>query len=157
MARYFRSAAVILGLCLSLFILGPTPAQAIPVAGDYMFTSGLTGTFTSDGSQLTQWAITDTNSYLWSNTDVSQLEVLNNSFQFWYNNGDLTRSINISWSGPSVCNVRGGGCESPDNVPISYQSASVTIPGTVGPFALGFLALVAYEWRQRRQAEMQVV
>ncbi|WP_455370753.1 hypothetical protein [Petrachloros mirabilis] len=37
---------------------------------------------------------------------------------------------------------------------VSY--AVVPLPGTFWPFALGFLALVGYEWRQWRQAGLQV-
>ena len=50
-------------LSVSLIALLPRPSHAIslpaiPVAGDYVFTSGLTGTFTSDGTRLTAWTIT---------------------------------------------------------------------------------------------------
>lgn len=38
-------------------LLAPTTSDATPLAGNYVFTSGLTGTFTSDGAKLTAWNI----------------------------------------------------------------------------------------------------
>ena len=47
-----------LGLVLvGALILSASPAHAIPVAGDYQFTSGLSGTFTSNGNSLSAWEI----------------------------------------------------------------------------------------------------
>ncbi|BCS30911.1 hypothetical protein TBR22_A01120 [Luteitalea sp. TBR-22] len=45
-------------------------AQAAPIttAGDYVFTGGLTGTFTSDGTKLTKWSFTGNAGILWDNT-----------------------------------------------------------------------------------------
>jgi hypothetical protein len=45
-------------LVVSLLTLGPSPAQAIPSEGEYVLSGDLSGTFTSDGFGLLDWAIT---------------------------------------------------------------------------------------------------
>ena len=59
MERLRRRASLFAGLCLTMVCLGvSSPSYAIPIAGNYIFTNGLTGTFTSDGNHLTAWNIT---------------------------------------------------------------------------------------------------
>lgn len=55
-----RIAAIVTVLSLmsgGVAAVAPTTSYAIPLAGNYTFTSGLTGTFTSDGANLTAWDI----------------------------------------------------------------------------------------------------
>ena len=54
-----KAAVALVGLSLlgGVAVVAPTQSYAIPVAGEYAFTSGLSGTFTSDGSKLTAWNI----------------------------------------------------------------------------------------------------
>lgn len=71
--RIGRVGLITLVLFTASIGMGPQPAQAIPTAGDYIFTSGLSGTFTSDGSMLTVWHITDPFFRVWSSSDVAPL------------------------------------------------------------------------------------
>jgi len=49
----------------------PPATHAIPVAGDYEFTSVLVGTFSRDGTALTVWHFSvPTTSTVWTHTDV---------------------------------------------------------------------------------------
>lgn len=54
-----RMLPSLLALCVFgvLLIFSPLGTHAIPVAGNYQFTNGLTGTFISDGTKLTAWNI----------------------------------------------------------------------------------------------------
>lgn len=58
------------GAIAAAVTLGTGQAQAAPIttAGDYVFTGGLTGTFTSDGTTLTKWSFTGPAGILWDNT-----------------------------------------------------------------------------------------
>lgn len=50
-------AVTVLSLLGGVAVVAPTASYALPLPGDYVFTSGLTGTFTSDGAKLTAWDI----------------------------------------------------------------------------------------------------
>lgn len=97
MPLHLRYAAVVLALCVSVFIFAPTPAQAIPMAGDYMFTSTFTGTFTSDGTMLTAWDFTcvlGTCSYSSNLSNTGDPPVTNDSTLFQQN--DL-ETVKLDW------------------------------------------------------------
>jgi len=164
-----RSAALVLALCLSVFILGPTPAQAIPVAGDYVLTgsSNFVGSFTSDGSQLTAWNISyNPLSVTWNTLDAcfgTSGDCVQTNTNFFFNTYSTAfDNLYIDWANESCI---GGTCITTDRYSadnqyvtesLAYAPAAVSVPGTFWPFALGFLALVGYDWRQRRQAGMWV-
>ncbi|BCS35756.1 hypothetical protein TBR22_A49900 [Luteitalea sp. TBR-22] len=54
MRKVLRAVAVVAALGLGT---GQAAAAPITTPGDYVFTNGLTGTFTSDGTKLTKWSI----------------------------------------------------------------------------------------------------
>jgi len=166
MTLHLRYAAVILALCVSVFVWAPKPANATPMT--YDFTSGpLTGWFTYDSDLATNnfsdWDFTDgigtytTGGFLTNNVDRL---VSNASFPlpapFVVGLGDLnltTVKPDYAWLGQYADDV--------DNFTVlsgqgSYVQRAVPEPTTFLLLALGLLALLGYEWRQRRQAGMQV-
>lgn len=156
-----------------MFILGPTPAQAIPVAGDYILTgsSNFVGSFTSDGSQLTAWSISyNPLSVTWNtldacfgfsgdcvqtNTNIS-FNTYSTAFDNLYIDWGDTGATTFCGLLPCITTDRYSGDNQWVSESLTYAPAAVSVPGTFWPFALGFLALVGYDWRQRRQAGLQV-
>jgi len=157
MSNVSRCITGILLLSASFLICAPAPAHAIPVAGDYEFTSGLTGNFTSDGSQLTSWNFSDpVGSMIWSNTSSSFQNVsVNNtsSFASNINVGGITNYYYISllWDNGSYSFFL-------DSVkPIQLQgtatwqvTTAVVEPSPMWLVAMGLLAVLGYGYRQRR-------
>lgn len=159
-----RPARVIL---LALFLLPPVlswtpaPAHAIPTAGDYTFTSGFTGTFTSNGNALTVWTFTVPSTVvLWTDSEPSvNPPITNDSLVF----SAQTQAgfIKIDWSSNSFTariNLING---PPTDFagPFGYQRATtgaVPEPSTALLAGLGLLLVLGYGWRQRRQAGLQI-
>jgi PEP-CTERM motif len=147
----------------ALLTLSPPTAHAIPIAGDYVFTSGLTGTFTSDGTSLTTWSFNLVSTpVVWTDSDVAQQQVFNNSNNFWFDDprvgGSGGSSINLHW--PQFLYTYGSSDGSFDLSGLfTWQPAtpsSVPDPSSVVLLGIGLIALVAYGWRQQRQARVQV-
>ena len=59
MVRHMLMSVMVVVVFSALLAVSAPSAHAIPIAGDYTFTSGLIGTFTSNGNELTAWDITD--------------------------------------------------------------------------------------------------
>ena len=95
-----KTVILSLGVVIACTSLSPRVSHAIPIAGDYVFTSGLTGSFTSNGTRLTVWAITDSSNFLWTNvgSTASIFPVMINTSDF-FNQVDPTsgRGIAINW------------------------------------------------------------
>ncbi len=158
-----------LALCLSAYILNPTPASAIPSAGDYVFTSGLTGTFTSSGTQLTSWNFTDPiNDIPWlsafSPLSNNETSFFNEIFATLIGGGlpgtFLNSSILINWvTNEFRATLQTDRFSPPIDAategPFSFRLDSgagnpVPEPSTVGLLTIGLLGLLAYEWRRTR-------
>jgi hypothetical protein len=161
--------AVVLGLVLGLAITAITPSSshAIPTAGDYIFISGPTGTFTSSGTDLTAWSITDLSGKTWSNLDNS-LTLLANGPDFFEQTGAPSTLLSpperifISWTDMTAqisFKIDAGCCRTTAPLSFTYTSvASVPEPTSfalVG-LGLGLLLLADYVRRQRRQGGLQI-
>ena len=147
-----QMALTLLGLSLmgGIAAVAPTNSYAIPVAGNYAFTSGLTGTFTSDGSKLTVWDIVGP---LGGNF-VTGSTVLNNSLAFTQG---VFPSLAIVWNlNPNVLTgafteVKVGAFPAKG----TFGFRAVPEASTIVLGALGFVGVMAFSWR-RRQASYQI-
>ncbi len=141
-----------LGLVLvGALMLAASPAEAIPVAGDYLFTSGLTGTFTSTGSSLSAWEI-QFGPAAWSN--LSSIIVFQNNADIFENDSFLTfDSLHLDWRvNRYIIPTRGLAEGSFSFSPVS----SVPEPGTGLLVVTGILGFVGYhQWRLRKQNGLQ--
>jgi hypothetical protein len=161
--------AVVLGLVLGLAVtaISPSSSHAIPTAGDYIFTSGPTGTFTSTGTDLTAWSITDLFGKTWSNLDNS-LTLQSNGPDFFQQTGDpstlngVPELLRIVWTDLTTQHagkVGSGCCVATSPIPFTYTPVTaVPEPASLILVGLGFslLALVRYLNRQRRQGGLQI-
>lgn len=154
--------AALLGLALVFGVTTITPAtsHAIPVAGDYAFTSGFTGTFTSNGNAVTIWSFSVPSTIvLWTDSDPSVRPTTNDNTIFFA--ATQAGDVRIDWSSNSFTarlNLTAGGIGSFDG-PFSYQLATngtVPEPSSVVLAGVGLLLLLGYGWRQRRHAGLQV-
>lgn len=161
--------AVVLGLVLGLAITAMTPSSshAIPTAGDYIFTSGPTGTFTSSGTDLTAWSITDLFGKTWSNLDNS-LTLQANGPDVFEQIGDpstlngVPELLRIVWTDLTTQHagkMASGCCVATAPIPFTYtRVTSVPEPASLILVGLGLslLVLVGYVNRQRHQGGLQV-
>ena len=164
MLRRSITCLLAVGAVSALLTLSPPTAHAIPVAGDYVFTSGLTGTFTSTGTSLSAWNFGEVGSVLvYNNTNGSQIVNLNNALQFRAAINPSIQEIEINWnplSAPGqagIVDYQNGG----QVRPYIYTYTPVTAvpePPTVvlQGLALAVLALMGSIRRQRHQAGLQV-
>ncbi len=158
MQRLRRQAVLFTGLCLTILCLGlSSPTYAIPVAGNYVFTNGLDGTFTSDGSKLTVWNITtQLSSTIFCNA-CGQLTPLNDSSSFQTIDTSITPNeefsllwANSTWGFTQEIQTTGD---------FAYKlvgTAGVPEPSVVLLLSGGLLALALYGRRQRHQAGLQI-
>ena len=160
----------------ALLTLTPPTAHAIPAAGDYVFTSGLTGTFTSDGNQLTAWAIQDPllSTLIWTDTaSTTQSAISDTTVSFFTSIGDTStllgdvRILQVLFTPefPSDAfhaqHFVDAGLINFASSPVTYEVVSPTSvpePSAVvlQGLALGVLALMGYVRRQQRHAGLQV-
>lgn len=162
---WFRLKAVVLGL--SIFMAGPlmtpAPSHAIPNAGDYTFTSGLTGSFTSDGTALTAWNFFDpTNGpgLIWSSSDLNQVAHINNAVGFLASqpNGTFAPpTISLGWSGGEFTAFSPLFSPPTGLIPSQgFQYQSVPEGSSLWMLVPGLLAVLGYNWMRRRQTGVQV-
>ena len=151
---------IVLGLGISLAIAATTstPSYAIPVAGEYLFTSGLTGTFTSTGTGLINWNITDDLGNVWT-TSTPSVRLTSNDATLFVVQTTLAPSsaLVIRWD-PSLFSTRAVRGLPPIR-PFTFVKAT-PVPEPSGfvlvSLGLGLLALVGYMNRQRREAGLQI-
>jgi len=149
-----KKAKVSLSLALVMMlglVSGPS-AWAIPSAGNYEFTAGgLTGTFSSDGTKLTQWDFVDSLGNHWA-TGLPDPTPFNNSTWFGNLSGDaasgycatkytLGCSFSLSWGAPDTASgeVYGWFGTNEDFVDYSTQYAPAPGAGVPTPTALSLL------------------
>jgi hypothetical protein len=147
-------ASGLLTLCLSagVGLLAPSASHAIPSAGNYVFTTGFSGTFTSNGDHLTAWHINDSIAHIvW---DSSSIVGLNDTSYFSLVDPSSSSSLTFLWANGFATETTGGLVR--DFIPLSYQP-SASVPETVIYWLLvaGLLSLLVYGWLQRRQTEAQ--
>lgn len=160
--RFSSVWAVLLGFALVFGAITITPAtsHAIPVAGDYTFTNGFTGTFTSDGNALTVWSFSVPSTIvLWTNSEPGVSPTTNDSTTFFA--ATQAGDVRIDWSSSSFTgrlNLSAGGIGDFAG-PFSYQPAT---NGTVHEASsavftgVGLLLVLGYGWQQRRETGLQV-
>lgn len=149
------SAMVVgLGLCLVVSATAPTPSHAIPVAGDYEFTNGLTGTFHSNGLSLTLWNITDPLGNVWQTGAPGTSVLINDITSFALISG-VTADLSLNW--------RDGGYQAhrfliSSKGDFSFQAVTSQVPEPSSALLLlaGLCLLAGYGWGQRRQAGLQI-
>jgi hypothetical protein len=165
------------GLCLP-------SAQAIPVAGNYLFVSGdpnISGTFTSTGSVLSSWSFSSNlfsrvflnnpfpyTTLLWnSSTDIVQPGTLNNQNHFITNNALITGDqfsghyAQLQWNAdPSILNavfrVDETCCDAIYHPPptVSFVLA-VPEPDILLLTLAGMIGVAIYaEWKRRRANQL---
>lgn len=152
-----RRAGLFTGLCLTLVCLGiSSPSHAIPLAGNYEFTNGFTGTFTSNGSQLTAWNFTlpSMSSTVFCKA-CGQDTPTNSSSIFVTTNNSVTpnEGLSIFWSNNSW-NFQ---FETLETGTFAYRAkpAGVPEPSVVLLLAGGLLALSLYGRLQGRRPALQ--
>ncbi len=157
MEKLRRRTRLFTGLCLTMVCLGlSSPSYAIPIAGNYTFTNGLTGTFTSDGSQLTAWDITVPSLSSTVFCDACGQQIPTNDISFFHTiNKSITpnEELSISWSNNSWSLLQ----ETLETGTFDYKgkAAGVPEPSFVMLFASGLLAVFLYGWQQRRRTVFQ--
>lgn len=158
MERLRRRASLFTGLCLMIVCLGiSSPSHAIPIAGSYVFTNGLTGTFTSNGSQLTAWNITLSSLTSTVFCQGCGLQVQTNSPSLFATmNKSVTpnEELSLGW-GNNSWSLQ---LETLESGTFAYKAttAGVPEPSVVLLLASGLLALSLYGWRQQRQPKLQL-
>lgn len=181
--RRLRGWVIAFFLCVVLGGgLGPAPAQAIPMAGDYVFVSGdpnISGSFRSTGSLVSNWSFSSNLGILggstisWSSeTDGNPGGNVNTDVRFITNNSSDPRDpfgyyAQLQWKpDPSITNavfrVDATCCDivyTPGPPTVSFvpaPSVSVSIPdsATVVFLGVGLLGLAVYQWRQQRQGRL---
>ena len=155
--RVLTSLTVVVSFS-AILAVNPPPSQAIPTAGDYEFisASGLSGTFTSDGSILTQWDITEPSGYQWQDTLLTQEVIVNDQGAFVTADPlNLFQILSLSWDpNPQSTGVSYFAPGSDTEGTATFKSVPEPSTALLVLAGLGFLA--GYSWRQQRQAEVQV-
>lgn len=147
-----RSLTVVFSFS-ALLAINPTPSLAIPVAGDHIFTLGFSGTFTTDGNQVTAFDITVPTGDRITTADVvpGHPTTVNDAGMFAPVN--TVNSFAVRWNTdlgqyfqPGVGNTI---------IDIAYATASVPEPPAGLLILIGLVLLAGYGWRHQ-QAGLQV-
>lgn len=173
--QYWSTVLSSLALMTALTTFTPTLSHAIPVAGDYIFTSGLVGGFTSDGTQVTKYLVfMEGTGYAYGSPgpDNPSIPFIVKNDQTSFDLFDETRreaSISLLWDTLLATHNRWGeGPQGPDPSidPLMVISSltrafnyrlvnTVPEPSVVILLGVGLLVLIGYSRQQRRQAELQ--
>lgn len=166
--RFGLPLAWVLGFVIIIMTSGPV--HAIPMAGNYAFTSGFTGIFTSDGTKLTAWDFRDPSNYHWSDRiiiDRNEIVLVHandaNGFGANLHNRHLLNEVDLQYSQTNSSAFRYSffnfsappGNNNGSGIGTFHVASSVPIPSTFLPFVLGLLILVGYHWRQQRVRKSQ--
>lgn len=157
-------AMIFCGGLLTVGLVAPNGSAAVPIAGEYVFTSGLTGTFTSDGNRLTAWFIDDPNTdVVWNSANTLQEVTSNIDLHFitrFNSGGDAGTAsrLEIVWDDLSFATlIRQNGSNGEDELRIDSgviafdsRRASVPEPSSFLSVLMGIALLSAYAMRQRR-------
>lgn len=145
-----------------------TSALAIPVAGDYTLASAfLNGTFTSNGTSLTNWSFTTNPASLNFTNLTVPFQATNIPLVFSHNVPTLPPrdEITIMWNPDSSLNLHSASYFASNlqffsgpatSTPITATPGAIPEPATGLLLATGLLGLAGYRWRQRRRERTQV-
>lgn len=147
-----------LGVVLAVVVTNPSSSHAIsfpiPTAGTYVFTSGLTGSFTSDGAKLTDWNITDLLGQVWTPL-TPVIASTNNPFVFGQVRA-INESFSLDWN-MNITTATHGLQVTAGNFGFAASSAvPEASSGALAGLGLGLLMLIDYVRRERRQTGLQV-
>jgi len=146
------------GIIASLILFLALPTSAIPLAGDYTFNSTIiTGTFTSDGSKVTDWNLLGVDFLEFAGVNSKPLgrytQLINDEYQFIHALETRFRIIRISWDQTSL-NDLSFGAEKDLSREVGVGNAvlvsAIPEPTSVLLFASGLLGLAGYRWYNRR-------
>lgn len=165
----FRSGIVGFGVVAALVTLPPAVSHAVPVAGDYVFSAGLAGSFHSNGTFLDSWhmQIPDT-AAVFDDTFSNQVILRNDSQVFWDRNVlpfitvdyfDLVIVWPLNFSQLSVKLIDREDVVFDHPSIIEYFPTSPTAvpePPSISLLMLAILALLGYGWRKQRQARLMI-
>ncbi len=166
MLRHLFTRLIAIGAFGSLLTLSPPAAHAIPAAGDYVFTSLFSGSFTSTGSSLSAWQFTTPSGHSFSS--ITDLVHLNDDYTLEvYDSTFIIPGVpfaQITWDstgfGDSFVQYY---VNSSPFIESSYGLTFIPAPSSSVPepsagllLLAGLVMLMGYGWRQQRQAEMQV-
>jgi len=147
------------GIIASLILFLALPTSAIPLAGDYTFNSTIiTGTFTSDGSKVTDWNLLGLDFSEFAGVNSRPLgrytTLINDEYQFIHALGTRFRIIRISWDQTSLNDLsfeaENGLGTRVAGVGSAVLVSAVPEPTSVLLFASGLLGLAGYRWHNRR-------
>ena len=151
----------------AILLFTPAPSLAIPSAGTYDFTSGLAGSFTSDGSMLTNWMITDPFGATWTPSTPSSSHIVNNNINVFHQElfvpAFFFDDLFIDWNAflfisnnASNFLLEGVVSRSSEAFTFSQLPNSVPEPATGLLLLSGLALLAAYSVRQRRPTGVHV-
>ena len=153
---------IVLGV--ALLILIPTRSHAVPASGDYVFTSGLTGTFTSTGSVLSLWNMGDTVGGGWNNLIDDQTVVTNSrdtftvTAPFYF----TTTYLLLQWAAdPAATTVQFSMIPNLQGFisgTAGFTRVSTPVPegASSGVVVIGLLVLLGYAFKQQRRVGVRV-
>ena len=157
MLRRSITCLLAVGAVSALLTLSPPTAHAIPVSGDYVFTTGITGSFTSNGTKLTAWDfVLDGSAVTWRHDNTTQVVLANDGTAWFAQDTQATKEASIIW-GLSAAGIDDLLDRVTFNtISISYKAASVPEPSAGLLLLVGLVMLVGYRWQQQRQTGLQV-
>jgi hypothetical protein len=89
--------------------MASSDARAIPLTGTYTVSGLTSGSFTSDGTRLTAWDLTDHFATRWNNTIQNQTATINDAslFAVGQNLPNPTAAFSVSWDDQLFLAIKG--------------------------------------------------